>query len=660
MDIPLLPDIIKIFGLSIVVLLFCHRIHLPTVVGFLVVGMMSGPYALGLIRDENEVQVLAELGIVLLLFTVGMEFSFKRILEYRRYFFLGGLLQVGLTVMAGFMIALLLARPWGESLFFGFLLSLSSTAIVLRVLDANREADTPHGRFIIGVMIFQDIIAIPMMLLIPFLGGAQHAMNSSLIYMIGKGVLILSLVLFSAEKLVPRLLYMIAKTRSRELFLLSVVTICFAVAWLTASVGLSLSLGAFLAGLIISESDYRTEAISDILPFQDIFTSFFFVSIGMLLNLGFLVHQPFIILGVTLAVLLLKSLLAGGTALILGMPLRAVVLAGVALSQIGEFSLVLAKSGSSYALGSDYHYQLFLAVSLLTMALTPTLMCLSPGMATLLLRLPLPLRIKSGLKQSAEENPKKTGHIIIVGFGINGRNLAHSAREGKIPYVVLEMNAEVVKFEKQKGEPIHFGDASHESVLHHANIGEAKVVAVVINDSVAAGRIVENARRLNSKAYILVRTRYLSEMKPMYALGADEVIPDEYGSSVEIFTRVLRKYQIPTEEVEKIVSATRLEGYEMLRLLFKEPTTLSDLQITLTDVGIEPIRVSPHSSFVGKTLSEIDLRKNFGVTAMLLRRGSETITQVDGQTRLLADDVVVLVGPHDHLTKVAQQFRKET
>ncbi len=342
--------------------------------------------------------------------------------------------------------------------------------------------------------------------------------------------------------------------------------------------------------------------------------------------------------------------------MLLGMPLRAVAMAGIALCQIGEFSLVLAKAGSGYDLASEYQYQLFLAVSLLTMALTPTLMALSPYIAEFLLRLPFPVRLKSGLRPMQEAHKKIQDHIVIVGYGLSGIHLAHSAKEGKIPYAILDMNAEIVKHEKQKGEPIHFGDATHESVLHHVNVGEAKVVAVVINDSHSASRIVEMARRLNPKAYILVRTRYLREMKLMYQVGADEVIPDEFGSSIEIFTRVLRKYQIPNQEVEKIVSAMRFEGYEMLRVLFKEPTTLSDLQIVLTDVVIETVRVAKEAPIAGKTLAESELRKQHGLTAMLIKRGEETLTQLEGQTRFIVDDVVVLVGTQDKISQAAALF----
>lgn len=657
-EIPLLHDIVVIFGLSVVVLLVMYRIHLPAVVGFLCTGLLCGPHALGLVRHETDVQVLANIGIVLLLFIVGMEFSFKKILEYRRYFLIGGTFQVGLTVIFGAGVALVVGAPFSEAFFLGFLLSLSSTAIVLRLLADKMESDSPHGRIIVGMMIFQDIIAIPMMLSIPLLTGGGRAWDSSFAWAILQGVGALGLVLFSAEKLVPHLLYRIARTRSRELFILSVFTLCFSVVWLTSSMGLSVSLGAFLAGLIISESEYRTEAIGDILPFQDIFTSFFFVSIGMLLNVGFVLQQPLLILSMAAGIMLLKASAAGFSAFVLGMPLRTVVLTGIAMSQIGEFSFVLAKEGAALHLGSDYHHQLFLAVALITMAVTPTLMSVSPWIATNLLRLPLSNRIKSGLKtNAAKTHPSQQNHIIIVGFGISGRNLARSAREATLPYVVLEMNPETVKKEKLNGEPIHFGDASHDSVLNHANIAEAFVLAIVINDTNAAMRIVETARKLNPKLHIVVRTRYLRELKTMYNLGADEVVPDEFGSSIEVFTRVLRAYHVPTEKVQQIVSGVRIEGYEMLRLLYKEPTSLSDISMIMADVVIEAFRVQSSSSIVDKTLEEVGMRKKHQLTALLVRRGEHCLTSLNAETVLKENDVVVLVGTPDNLERVIPLFQ---
>jgi monovalent cation:H+ antiporter-2, CPA2 family len=660
MGIPFLPDLLTIFGLSIVVLLICHQIRLPVIVGFIVTGILSGPHGLALIKDESQVQALAQIGIILLLFTVGMEFSFKKILHYKRYFLIGGSLQVGLTVLGGLVVGQILGRPFGESIFLGFLLALSSTAIVVRVLEDKRETDSPHGHLIMGVMIFQDIVAIPMMLMTPMLAGSAVTFDYVQLIIVGKGLLILAVVLLSAAKLVPPLLHYIARTGQRDLFLLSVLTICFTVAWLTDSVGLSLSLGAFLAGLTIADTEYRTEAISDILPFQGIFTGLFFVSIGMLLDLGFVVQNPVLILLVSLGVLLLKFFFAGITALVLGTPLRTMILASLALCQVGEFSFVLIKTGIAAGFGDPFKYQLFLSMSLLTMAITPTLMSLGVPIANFLLRLPLPTYLKSGFKaDSIRETQKKKDHIIIVGYGLSGRNLVRSAKDAGLPYLIIDLNADTVKMEKRRGEPIYFGDAAHESVLHHAGISEAKVLAVVINDVIAAERVVEKARQLNKNLYIIARTRYLREMPTFMKVGADEVIPDEFGSSVEIFIKVLNKYHVPTDEIQKIVSEIRIEGYEMCRLLYKESSTLSDLKITLSDVLIETFRVGEESFVAGKSIGEIELRKVFGVTAMLIRRGAETIAELDAQTRILPNDVVVICGSHDQLVKIASLFKTQ-
>lgn len=580
MEIPLLKEIMIIFILSIVVILFCYRIKLPTIVGFLITGILAGPHGFGFVQDVYDVEMLANIGIVLLLFSVGMEFSVKKIIEYKRYFFIGGVLQVFLTTLGGLLVGYVTGFALGTSIFIGFLLSLSSTAIVLRLLDEKSQMDSPQGKFIVGVLIFQDIIAIPMMLLTPMLSGAEMELNADFWLSLVKGLVVLTVVIIAAHNLVPRLLYLIARTRSRELFLLSVLTICFSVAWITSSVGLSLSLGAFLAGLIVSDSEYRHEAVHDILPFQDIFTSFFFVSIGMLLDTGFFLQQPLFILSVALGIIILKATMAGISAICLGSPLRVAVLSGLALCQVGEFSFVLAKNGVGLGIGSDYHYQLFLAVSLLTMAVTPTLITLSPLAANLILQLPIPSWLVNGLNPpSSSTKSKHENHTIIIGFGPSGQNLARSLKESALPYVIIEMNPETVITQKAQGEPILYGDATHHTILSHVDLSSAKAVAILINDHNATQHIVETVRRLNPSVYLIARTRYMRQVKALYDKGADDVISDEFGTSVEVFTRVLKICNIPQEQIEKIAQELRDEGAEMHRLLYKEKTNLTEIKM---------------------------------------------------------------------------------
>jgi CPA2 family monovalent cation:H+ antiporter-2 len=568
MEVPIVEEIVVIFALSIGVLLLCHRMRLPPVVGFLVTGVLCGPHGLGLVPKIDDVQMLATVGIVLLLFTVGMEFSIQKILKYKYYFVGGGLLQVIGTFFIAFLIGKLFYQAsWGSAVFLGFLISLSSTAIVLRALDDKGDSDTPHGRLIVGILIFQDIVAVPMMLMIPVLTGSGDGFSFADVGSFLQRVIFLVAIAFAAYKFVPKLLYYVTLTKNRELFLVTVLTVCFAIAWLTSLVGLSLSLGAFLSGLIIAESDYSDEAVGDVMPFQEIFTSFFFVSMGMLLDIGFVIQQPFYILAMTFVTVAVKFFVAAGAAITLGMPLRAAILAGLALGQVGEFSFVLAHSGMGYQLMSEYNYQLFLSISLLTMALTPALMGLSEHVVRLANKLPLPQRIKTGFRYSNDaEKSQKSGHLIITGFGLRGRHLAYAAKKLGMPYTILEMNPETIKQEKKKGEPIHYGDASHRSVLLHAGIKTAKALVVVINEPTATMHIVKAAKSLNPDIYIVTRTRYFQEVNAVFAAGANDVIPDEFGSSLEIFSRVLEKCAISEEVIDNMVEELREAAYETLRL----------------------------------------------------------------------------------------------
>jgi CPA2 family monovalent cation:H+ antiporter-2 len=661
MEIPLLSNIVIIFGLSIAVLLLCYRLHVPAIVGYLLTGVMAGPHGLGLIGEAREVEILAEIGVVWLLFTIGIEFSLKSLVRIKRSALIGGPLQVITTVVAASLLSWKFGLSWRESIFMGFLISLSSTAIVLKLFQESATVDSPHGSTALGILIFQDIIIVPMILLTPLLAGSTGNLAKSLLILSVKGIGIILLVIISARWVVPYLMYQIARTRSRELFLLSIVALCLGIAWLTHHIGLSLALGAFLAGLILSESEYSGQVLGNILPFRDVFTSFFFISIGMLLDVGFLLQRPGLIAVIALCVLSLKAIIAGFTAVLLGFPLRTTILVGLALSQIGEFSFILSRSGIENGLLPSTTYQVFLVVSVITMAATPFLLALGPHAADLALRVPLPRRLKAGLYfapsiTSTETKIHQKDHLIIVGFGLNGRNVARSARAVGIPYVIIEMNPETVRTEKSKGEPIYFGDAIQEAVLTYARVKDARVLVVVISDPTATRRIIEIARRLNPMLYIIARTRFVQEMKHLYELGANEVIPEEFETSVEIFTRVLGKYLIPRDEIEKFTTEVRADGYEMLRSLPKESASFSDLKIHLPDFEISTFRVNQESPLVGKTLAQIQLRKELGVTLLAIHRDSQIISDPGGDTKFCANDVLVLLGPAYKIAGITSLF----
>jgi len=653
----LLNDILIIVLLSVVVLYLCQRMRLPIIVGFLLTGVIAGPHGLGLVREIEAVKTLAEAGIVLLLFTIGMEFSFRSLLQIRKTVLLGGSLQIALTILAGFAAARLFGYSFNEAVFAGFLLSLSSTTIVMKTLQDRAEMETPQGNAALGILIFQDMAAVPMMLLVPLLAGTSQGEGGSPVLLAAKIVGIVLLVPVLSKWLVPRIFYAIAKTRSRELFLITTIALCMAVAWLTYKAGLSLALGSFLAGLIISESEYSHQALGDILPFRDVFTSFFFVSVGMLLDIGFFLSHPFFLLLAALCVVILKALVAGAAALVSGLPLRSALIAGIALGQVGEFSFILSETGVPYGLVSGDAYQAFLAVSILTMMATPSLIAAAPAVAEKIGRLPLPSGLKRGM---TSELHRKTApmenHLIIVGFGLNGRNLARAAGIAGIPYMIIEMNPAAVRSERVKGEPIFFGDATQEAILLHANIRQARTLVVVINDPAATRRITELARRLNPRVYLLVRTRFVSEMNALIALGANDVIPEEFETSVEIFSRVLAKYFIPKEEIVKMTADIRADGYEMFRSFSRNALPSCTMESCLPDLEIASFRIENGAAVIGKTLQETEMRKKHGVTLLAVNRNAQIISNPGSDLTFAGGDILFVVGDAKDIQRLRDIF----
>lgn len=658
MDAAILDDILVIFALSIAIIFVTSRLKVPGIVGFLLAGMVAGPHALGLVQETGTVEALAEIGVVLLLFTIGMEFSFTELLRIRRSVLVGGTLQVLLTVTAVAAGAWVAGIPPAQAVFLGFLLSLSSTAIVLSLLQGRSEVESPHGRTTLGILIFQDLAIIPMMLLVPILAGTEGVNGASVPLFLATSAGIIGFVIVSAKWIVPAALYHVARLRSPEIFLLSILVICLFTAWLTQSAGLSLSLGAFLAGLIISESEYSLDAIGAVIPFKEVFTSFFFVSVGMLLDAGFFLANPVLILIVTAGVIVAKALVAGGVTVAIGHSLRTAILTGFALSQIGEFSFILSSAGLSAGLIDRTLYQVFLAMAVVTMIATPFVFSAAPKVADRAMRLDLPERIRRGtIRETFPKEPEMDDHIIIVGFGISGKNVARAARAAKIPYVIIETNPETVRQERAKGEPIHYGDATRRAVLGHAGIMTAKVLVVVISDPSATRRIIAAARRANPHLRIIARTRYVGDIDELAGLGADEVIPEEYVTSIEIFTRILTAYLVPRDEIERFTAEVRADGYVLFRSAEVVRPGLQDIGFYQPGAEVESFRVGAGAAIAGMTLAAADLRRKHGVTMLAVRRGTQVIAAPDGETTILAGDVCVVMGPEDRIAAVDHLFR---
>lgn len=550
--VPYLDELAIIAVTAVVVTLLLGKLKLPTVAGLLVSGMLIGPAALGLVRSMHAIEALAEIGVVLLLFTIGLEFSLRRLLATFRRVALVGALQVGLTILVTVALGLLLQQPVTRAVFYGFVVALSSTAIVLRALTDRQELDAPHGRVIVGTLIFQDLCVVPMVLVVPLLGAdaVDGTPVFSVLLALGKAAVVVVAALGVARFGVPHLLNWVDRSRSREVFLLAMLSLCIGVAWLTALAGLSLALGAFLAGVIVADTDYGHRAMGELLPLRDIFLSVFFVSLGMLFDVRVLFVAPLAVVVFFAIFVGLKALVASVSVLAVRTPARIAWLAGVGLAQFGEFGFVLARLGLQHRVVSETDLAPLLAGGILSMVATPLLIRLAPRVrrgADLLKPLE---RGEQGSEDDRGIAHALRDHVIIIGFGIAGKFTARAVSASGFTYSVLELNADTVKRAKELGEPIHYGDASHPETLVHLGIESARALVVLMNDVDSLRRVVATAKRLAPEVPVLIRTRYLAQKDELLALGATEVVAEEVEAGVEVVTRLMRWLNVPREEVE--------------------------------------------------------------------------------------------------------------
>jgi len=666
-DIPIafLQDLVVLFVLAIVVVIACVRVRLPPIVGFLITGVLAGPGGLGLIADVHSVEVLSEIGVVLLLFAIGLEFSLESLLRLRSTLFVGGGLQVLITVLLiGGASAVFLHLPFAKATFLGILVALSSTAIALKLFADSAEVDSPQGRVSLSILIFQDLCVVPIVIVMPILAGKGTKIGE-VAESLTRAAVMLAVAVGGGRYLVPWVLGQVVRTRSREAFLLGIIILCLGTAWLSQVAGLSLALGAFIAGLVVSQSQYSHQALGEIIPFRDTFSSLFLISIGMLLDLRSLASHPApLIIGV-IVLLLLKAIVAWGVTLYLGYAFRVAVIVGMTLAQVGEFSFVIAKHGAKDGLIDAQVYQLFLATAVLTMLLTPFLKRLAPWVADKLLPF-VPQRLKALRAPgcAAEETNALDSHVIIIGYGLNGRNLAFALQRVSIPYVVIEMNPETVASERKKGQPILYGDASSPEIMIHAGIQRARVLVIAVSDPSVIRRATDLARRLNPGLHVIVRTRYLQEMRPLLELGADEVVPEEFETSIEIFSRTLRKLLVPRDVVERFVREIRTNGYGALRrdeAAKDEPQDSGSSEdrfaSLLGGADMEVLRVEPGSPLAGKTIESSSLRRLTGATILALRRGEELLSNPPAATTLDPGLVAIVFGTPEQVSRAAALFR---
>ncbi len=659
----LIKEIVIILALSAVMIFIFHRFKLPAILGLLITGMLAGPYGFGFISDLKEVDILEEIGIIFLLFIIGIEFSLKNLISIRKTVLIGGSIQVLVSALVFFLILLWIGLTVPQAVFTGFLFSFSSTAIVLKILQEKENITSPHGKIAVGILIFQDIAVVPMILFTPFIAGQTQDIGVAAGWLILKIILVIFVVLYGGRYLIPKVVELVARTKSKELFIMTIMLICFAVAWATHTLGLSLALGAFFAGLIISESDYKHQAAGNILPFREIFISFFFVSVGMLLDIAFLKIHLFSIVLLTLMVIIAKVTVASLAARILKYPLRTSLLVGLSLFQIGEFAFILSKTGIEYNLLTPENYQYFLSIALLTMGITPFIMGFSEPITEVLLKTRPARYWKQHLVNTSQtanlntESSQLSNHLVIIGFGINGKNVAKVAQMADIPYVAIELDPYVVSKERKNKFSITYGDATEEAVLKNINIKQVRIVVIAISDFEATKNIIFNIRQLNKACFIIVRTHYVHEIDSILELGANEVIPEEFETSIEIFTRVLHQYMVPQNKIEKMTNQIRAGNYEMLRTVsqhYKNQYALS----TIPEIEINTIQVPIEAqALIGKSIAETKIRQTYGVTIMAVKRAGELILDVDKDLLICVDDILYVMGNHQAVNSFYEKIK---
>lgn len=627
-----LAQILVVLAAALVAVMTVGRVGLPSIVGFLVAGIAIGPRGAGLVHDTKLIAEMAEVGVVLLLFTIGLKFSVEELKRMRALVFGAGALQVGVTLAACAGIAVASGGTVPRSVFLGMLVAMSSTAILLKLLEDRAETQSPYGRLAVGVAIFQDLCVVPAMLVTPMLAGAGGTAGEAALDFV-KSIAVIVGVLVGGRLLLPHFYDLVAKTKSREVFTLATILVVLATAAATGAAGLSLALGALVAGVVLSESTYANQVLSDVLPLRDLLASLFFVSVGMLVDVGAWWKDPGTTLGLTAAVLLLKAAIVWGIGLVFRLRPRVALLAGVALSQVGEFSFVLAQVGKDAALMDEAQYELFLSVSVLSMIATPFLLMLSPWIAG---------RVAATHGVHAEGDPRRRGHVIVVGYGVSGRNVVSVVRPLDVHVTVLELNARSVRAIRDAGGDAEYGDACSEDVLLQLGIRHARALVLTALDPAAMRRVVELARRLNRDAEIVVRTQFVSEIAELHRLGATAVVPQEFETSIALASAVLRRFGASESAIARAAAALRGDDYTLLA----ETTSAAEREKTLSRVfaAAEITRVPVPASAAGRTLRALDLRARTGASVVGVERGDQVLTNPGGDFAVAEGDTLVVLG----------------
>ena len=648
----LLIDLTLLVGMAIPIVALAHRLSAPPLVGFLVAGVLVGPNGFALISATEEVEFLSELGVALLLFEVGLELSLSYVRQWARTVLVGGGLQVSGTLLSVAVLAIAFGVPPGQSIFYGMLAALSSTAIVSKTYAERAELDSAQGRSVISILLFQDLCVLPLILLLPVLAGLEGADMGAVVTEFVRGLAIITGLVIGGQFIVRKTLDRIVLFRDPELFTLCVGFFGIGTAVVSAWAGFSLAIGAFIAGLVISESEYGLQALSDVRPFRAVFSGIFFISTGMLLDVPVLMEQLDVLLPVLLVVIALKAVLVTVSVLAAGGISTTAVISGLSLAQIGEFSILLAALGLPLGLFREGDYQLFLSTAVVSMMATPFLIRSAGYVAD---------RIAPSGEGAADADrgDEMSDHTIIVGYGVAGRYLARVLDAAGIPCIVVEHDPNLVRRAREDGLAVRFGNGTQAAVLKHVGAGRARIVVFAISSPIEERRGVHIARGLNPAAQIVVRTRYTSSIDELTALGATDVVVEEFEVSIELFAKALESYRIPVNRIWQEAATVRNEHYGLFRGTAEPDLRLDALKHLGIHDALELVEIRDGAKVTGMNAATLELRRRTGAVQIAVVRDGQPIYRREPDFHYQPGDTVVLVGDRDSLDRAITLFQEQ-
>ena len=641
-----LEPVLILLACAVLAVVGFRILQLPPMLGYLVTGVLVGPYAFGLIADTGETRHLAEFGIVFLMFSIGLEFSLPKLMSMRRVVFGLGLAQVSATMLVGMGLGLALGASWQASLVFGGAISMSSTAIVSKLLTERMELDTPHGREIIGVLLFQDLAVVPLLIVIPALGQPPEAIGLAVGLALFKALIVLGALILLGPRIMRAWFNVVARRRSTELFVLNVLLITLGLAYLTSIAGLSLALGAFLAGMLISETEYRYQVEEDIKPFRDILLGLFFVTVGMMLDLRAVAEQWWAVMLALFLIIAAKVGLISLLARAFGSPQGTALRTGLALAQAGEFGFVLLANAGGVGFVSAEMTQVLLASMILSMLASPFIISASDKIVMRFSSAEWMMRSLE-LHRIAVQSIESERHVVILGYGRNGQRLARLLTAEGVRYVALDLDPERVREAALAGDTVVFADCSRREALVAAGLGRAAAVVITFADTDAAVRVLANIHSLNSTVPVIVRAREESEIDKLHSAGASEVVPEALESGLMLASHTLVWIGVPLSRVMRRLRIVRDEHYDLLRGLFHGVGDAHEGGDS-AQPRLHSVTLTPAAHAAGKRLSELGL-DDMGVEVKVVRRVGEGKLAPDPDLRLAPNDVIVLLGVPERL-----------